>query len=41
VIAVEPGLYGDDLCAGIRLEQDYLITEHGCERLSHFPLDLC
>jgi Xaa-Pro dipeptidase len=41
VIAVEPGLYGEELRGGIRLEQDYLITENGCERLSHFPLDLC
>jgi Xaa-Pro dipeptidase len=41
VIAVEPGLYGDPLHGGIRLEQDYLITDDGFERLSNFPLDLC
>jgi Xaa-Pro aminopeptidase len=40
VIAVEPGLYRDDLKAGIRLEQNYLITEDGHQRLSNFPLDL-
>lgn len=40
VIAVEPGLYGENLRAGIRLEQDYLITDSGCERLSQYPLDL-
>ena len=40
VIAVEPGLYRDDLRAGIRLEQNFLITDTGCERLSQFPLDL-
>lgn len=40
VIAIEPGLYGDELQAGIRLEQNYLITSEGFERLSHFPLDL-
>jgi len=40
VIAVEPGLYREDLRAGIRLEQNYLITDTGCERLSQFPLDL-
>jgi Xaa-Pro aminopeptidase len=40
VVAVEPGLYGDKLKAGIRLEQNYLITESGIERLSSFPLDL-
>lgn len=40
VVAVEPGLYGDTLRGGIRLEQNYLITETGAERLSNFPLDL-
>ncbi|MDG2256771.1 MAG: Xaa-Pro peptidase family protein [Opitutaceae bacterium] len=40
VVAVEPGLYGEELKAGIRLEQNYLITESGCERLSQYPLDL-
>jgi len=40
VIAVEPGLYREDLRAGIRLEQNYRITDDGCERLSGFPLDL-
>lgn len=41
VIAVEPGLYGDALRGGMRLEQDYLITDSGFERLSNFPLELC
>lgn len=40
VVAFEPGLYGDDLCAGIRLENNYLITADGFRQLSHFPLDL-
>lgn len=40
VVAVEPGLYGRDLRAGIRLEQNYLVTDSGIERLSHFPLEL-
>jgi Xaa-Pro dipeptidase len=40
VITMEPGLYSDQLRAGIRLEQDYLITETGMERLTSFPLDL-
>lgn len=40
VVAVEPGIYGDGLRSGIRLEQNYLITETGFERLSHFPLFL-
>ena len=40
VIAVEPGFYREDLRAGLRLEQNYLITPEGAERLSDFPLDL-
>jgi len=40
VFTAEPGLYGDDLRAGIRLEHNYLVTETGLERLSHHPLDL-
>ncbi|MDP6057717.1 MAG: Xaa-Pro peptidase family protein [Pirellulaceae bacterium] len=40
VIAVEPGLYGDNLRGGIRIEHDYLVTETGLERLSHYPVDL-
>jgi Xaa-Pro dipeptidase len=40
VIAFEPGLYGGGLRAGIRLENNYLITTDGFHQLSHFPLDL-
>lgn len=40
VIAFEPGLYGEGLRAGIRLENNYLITSDGFRQLSHFPLDL-
>ena len=40
IVAVEPGLYGGKLNAGIRLEQNYLVTDSGVERLSTFPLDL-
>jgi len=40
VIAVEPGLYGPDLRAGIRLENNYLVTDTGVELLSDFPLEL-
>ncbi|NLT72494.1 MAG: aminopeptidase P family protein [Verrucomicrobiaceae bacterium] len=40
VVAFEPGLYGGELRAGIRLENNYLITESGPRQLSHFPLDL-
>jgi Xaa-Pro dipeptidase len=40
VFTFEPGLYGPELNAGIRLEQDYALTEKGLERLTKFPLDL-
>jgi Xaa-Pro dipeptidase len=40
VFTAEPGLYGDDLRAGIRVEDDFLVTETGVERLSNFPTDL-
>jgi Xaa-Pro aminopeptidase len=40
VFTAEPGLYGDELLAGIRLEQDYRVTADGVERLTSFPLDL-
>jgi len=40
VFACEPGLYGPDLRAGIRLENNYLLTESGVELLSDFPLSL-
>ena len=34
VITVEPGLYIEDESIGIRIENDVLITEDGCEDLS-------
>jgi Xaa-Pro aminopeptidase len=40
VFAVEPGLYGADLRAGIRLENNYLVTATGVELLTPFPLEL-
>ncbi len=36
----EPGLYGDELRAGIRLEENYRVTADGVERLTNFSLDL-
>ena len=40
VFTAEPGLYGDELQAGIRLEQNYRVTADGVERLTSFPLEL-
>ncbi|MDF1853542.1 MAG: Xaa-Pro peptidase family protein [Verrucomicrobiales bacterium] len=40
VVAFEPGIYGTALRGGIRLENNYLITEGGHRQLSHFPLKL-
>lgn len=41
VFTAEPGLYDvDRLRAGIRLENDYLVTESGVELLTPFPLAL-
>jgi Xaa-Pro aminopeptidase len=40
VFTAEPGLYAPELRAGIRLENDYLLTETGVELLSDFPLEL-
>jgi Xaa-Pro aminopeptidase len=40
VFTVEPGLYSPELRAGIRLENDYLVTATGVECLSNFPLEL-
>ena len=37
---VEPGLYEPELKAGIRLEENYLVTSDGVEKLTSFPLDL-
>ena len=40
VIAVEPALYAPELRAGLRIENDYLVTSTGVECLSPFPLGL-
>ncbi|HQU47322.1 MAG TPA: M24 family metallopeptidase [Pirellulales bacterium] len=40
VFTAEPGLYSPELRAGIRLENDYLVTATGVECLSPFPLEL-
>lgn len=40
VFTAEPGLYAPELRAGLRLENDYLVTASGVELLSAFPLEL-
>jgi Xaa-Pro dipeptidase len=40
VFTAEPGLYTPGMRAGIRLENDYLVTASGVELLSDFPLEL-
>jgi Xaa-Pro aminopeptidase len=40
VFTAEPGLYDERLRAGMRLENDYVITETGVENLSPFPIEL-
>jgi len=40
VFTCEPGLYADELQTGMRIENDYLVTEDGVELLTDFPLEL-
>jgi len=40
VFTAEPGLYAAELKAGMRIENDYLVTENGVELLTGFPLEL-
>jgi Xaa-Pro aminopeptidase len=37
VISVEPGVYGDDLGGGIRIEDQYVVTQTGINNLLDFP----
>lgn len=37
----EPGLYHHELRQGIRLEENYLVTADGVQRLTDYPLELC
>jgi Xaa-Pro aminopeptidase len=39
-LAVEPGLYHDELRVGVRVEQNYLVTANGVELLTDWPLEL-
>ena len=38
-VTLEPGIYIKDKF-GVRLENDYRITESGCEKLFNYPLDI-
>jgi Xaa-Pro aminopeptidase len=40
IIACEPGLYGEALRGGIRLEHNYLVEADGITALDTFPLEL-
>ena len=40
VIGCEPGLYGEVLEGGIRLEHNYLVGKDGITALDTFPMDL-
>jgi Xaa-Pro dipeptidase len=40
VFTAEPGQYGPDINGGIRIENDYLVTRDGVEKLSKFPMEL-
>ena len=40
VFTAEPGLYGPEINGGIRLENQYLVTEAGVENLTPFPMEL-
>lgn len=40
VFTAEPGLYAPELRAGLRVENDYLVTETGVELLSPFGLEM-
>ncbi len=39
-IAVEPGLYHEDLRSGVRLEQNFLVTAAGVQLMTDWPLEL-
>jgi Xaa-Pro dipeptidase len=39
-VAVEPGLYHDELRSGLRLEQNYLVTARGVQLMTDWPLEL-
>jgi len=40
VLAIEPGLYGENLHGGVRLERNYLVEKDGITPLDEYPLEL-
>ena len=40
IFTVEPGLYYEGLKAGIRIEENYLVTSDGIEQLTVTPVEL-
>jgi Xaa-Pro aminopeptidase len=40
IFTAEPGIYDAELSAGIRIENQYLVTKSGVENLVRFPLEL-
>jgi Xaa-Pro aminopeptidase len=40
IVAVEPGLYSEEMRGGVRLEHNYLVGEDGVRALDSFPPDL-
>ena len=40
IFTAEPGLYTETLRAGIRIEENYLVTTNGVEQLTRFPTEL-
>ncbi len=40
IVSVEPGIYLPDEGAGVRIEDLVLVTDDGCERLTHFTKEL-
>jgi Xaa-Pro aminopeptidase len=40
VFTAEPGVYSDSLRAGMRIENQYLVTAGGVEDLVNYPMDL-
>ena len=40
IFTAEPGLYGPHLAGGIRIENNYLVTNNGVQSLLDSPLQL-